>query len=61
MALEPFILTELSFLKHFVQCNRSLVFKYQRDVYIFPENQRFKNKMIEYADHCPNDQGFGSD
>ncbi len=38
-----------SFLKHFVQCNRSLVFKYQRDLYFFPENQCFKNKMIDYV------------
>ncbi len=42
---------ERSFLKHFVHCNRSLVFKYQRDLYFFPENQRVKNKMIYYAHH----------
>jgi hypothetical protein len=42
---------ERSFLKHFVQCNRSLVFKYQGDLYFFPENQRDKNKMIYYAHH----------
>jgi hypothetical protein len=49
--LEPFISTEGSFLKHFVQCSRSIAFKYQRDIYFFPENQRFKNKMIDYAHH----------
>ncbi len=37
--LKPFISTERSFLKHFVQCNRSHVFKYQRDLHFFPENQ----------------------
>ncbi len=48
--MEPFIST-CSFFKHFVQYNRPLVFKYQRDLYFFPENQRFKNKMIDYAHH----------
>ncbi len=36
----------LLFFIHFVQCNRSLVFKSQRDLYFFLENQCFKNKMI---------------
>jgi hypothetical protein len=54
MQLEPFISTERSFLKHFAQCDRSLVFKYERDLYffIFPENKSFTNKMIDYAHHC---------
>ncbi len=30
----------------------TIVFIYQRDLYYFPENQRFKNKMIDYAHHC---------
>ncbi len=42
---------ERSFLKHFVQYNRSLVFKYQRNLYFFPENQHFKNTLIDYAHH----------
>ncbi len=36
----------LIFLKRYVQCNMSLVFKSQRNLYFFPENQCFKNKMI---------------
>ena len=39
------------FLNILVQCNRSLVFKYQREVEFFPENQLFKNEMIDYADN----------
>ncbi len=37
--------------KHFVQCSKPLVFKYQRDLSFFPENQCFKNKMTDYAHH----------
>ncbi len=38
--------------KHFVQCSRSVVFKYQRDLYFFLEKKRFKNKMIDFVHHC---------
>jgi hypothetical protein len=47
-----FYSTEHSFLKHLVQFNWSLVFKCQRDLHFFLENQRFQNKMIEFAHHC---------
>ncbi len=40
MQLEPFISTERSFLEHFVQCSKSLVFKYQRVPHFYPENLR---------------------
>jgi hypothetical protein len=48
--MEPFFpSTERRFLKHFVQCNRSLVFKSQQDLYFVLDNQRLKNKIIDYA------------
>jgi hypothetical protein len=50
--LEPFLSTEHSFLKHLVQLNMSQAFKCQRDFHFFPENQRFKNKMIDFAHPC---------
>ncbi len=49
---ESVISTDHWFLKHFVQCNRSLVFKSQQHLYFLPENLRFKNKMIDFAHHC---------
>jgi hypothetical protein len=30
----------------------SQVFKCHRDFHFFPENQQFKNKMIDFAHHC---------
>ncbi len=51
LLLEHFISTERWFLKHFGRCNRSLVLKSQQDLYFFPENQRFKTIMIDYAHH----------
>ena len=45
----PSLSTEHSFLKHLVQFNRSLIFKCQRDFHFSPENQRFKNEMIDFA------------
>ncbi len=41
--------TEHSFIKHLVQFNRSLDFKCLRDFQFFTENQRFKNKMADFA------------
>ncbi len=30
---------------------QSLISKYQQDLYFFPENQGFKNKMIDFSHH----------
>jgi hypothetical protein len=27
-------------------------FEFKRDLHFFPENERFKNEMIDYAHHC---------
>jgi hypothetical protein len=27
-------------------------FKFKLDLHFFPENERFKNEMIDYAHHC---------
>jgi hypothetical protein len=45
---EPYISTERSFLKHFVLCNRSLVFKYQRDLYFSQKINAIKIKWLPH-------------
>ncbi len=52
IVIRNFYSTKHSFLKQLVQFNWSLVFKCQWDLHFFLENQRFKNKMIEFAHHC---------
>ncbi len=44
--MEPFNSMERWLLKHFVHCNRSLVFKSQQDLYFFPEINALKKKWL---------------
>jgi hypothetical protein len=46
IAIETFYSRERSFLKQFVQCNRSLVFKYQRDFSFSQKINAIKIKLL---------------
>ncbi len=52
IVIGTFYLNRAAFLSTLFKSNRSYVFKTQQNLNFFQENQRFKNKVTDFANQC---------